>query len=42
MAGTISITAPQDIAQILVTKIILNFNNKYPNIEIQSIITNVI
>lgn len=40
MSGTIRITAPQDIAQTLVAKIISNFNNKYPNIEIQSIITN--
>ena len=40
IAGTIRITAPHDIAQTLVAKIISNFNNKYPNIEIQSIITN--
>ena len=40
MAGTIRITAPQDIAQTLVAKIISSFNNKYPNIQIQSVITN--
>ena len=40
MTGTLRITAPQDIAQTLVAKIISNFNNKYPNIQIQSIITN--
>ena len=40
MTGTLRITAPQDLAQTVVAKIISSFNNKHPNIQIQSIITN--
>jgi LysR family transcriptional regulator for bpeEF and oprC len=40
MTGTIRLTAPQDIAQTVIAKIISGFNTKYPNIQIQSIITN--
>ena len=40
MTGTLRITAPQDIAQTVVAKIISSFNIKYPNIQIQSVVTN--
>ena len=40
MTGMLRITAPQDIAQTLLAKIISSFITKYPNIQIQSLITN--
>ena len=40
MSGLLRITAPQDIGDSLLPQIIAAFNSKYPNVEIQTLITN--
>lgn len=40
MSGVIRISAPEDIAQTLVADTISNFSARFPNVEIQTIVTN--
>lgn len=40
MSGVIKITAPEDMAQTILSDIISRYVRKYPNMEVQSVITN--
>lgn len=40
MSGVIRITASQDIGQALVSKVISTFTSKYPNVQLETVITN--